>query len=284
MIILIQKEYATGAERAMVAMNREKNIKPKPISERAALISQDRKDQAIKKINQSLSPESIQGHGGSVIGHLRGKAARMRVKMKYNSPEAVEALRKKKINAVLSDPKMSPEEIAAEITRKKDGSKIKEAVSKVGTATKGTLKDIYENTGKLPGKAAKVVVSNPDVALVSGASSAAGFSLPPAINAAYQANPVARPSMIYVGARDAIGVSNIPVKVKARDAAGKIIRDQAGKKVTKKVPLSKVTGHWGRRVQRWIDRRIGDKSIKGMLTKVRDSHRASHPYENRIPG
>ena len=283
MVILRQKEYATGAERAMIAMNKGKNISPKPISERAALISQDKRDRAIRKINQSLGPESIQGRGGSVMGHFRGKAARMRVKMGYNSPEAVEALRKKKINAVLSDSKMSPEGIAAEMTRKKDGHKIKEAVSKVGTATKGTLKGIYENTGKLPGKAAKIIVSNPDVALVSGASSAAGFALPPALNAAYQANPVARPSMIYVGARDAIGVSNIPVKVKARDAAGKIIRDQAGKKVTKKVPLSKVTGHWGRKAQRWIDKGIGDKSIKGVLTKVRDSHRASHPYENIIP-
>jgi hypothetical protein len=283
MIILRQKEYATGAERAMIAMNKGKNISPKPISERAALISQDKRDRAIRKINQSLGPGSIQGRGGSVMGHFRGKSARMRVKMGYNSPEAVEALRKRKISAVLSDSKMSPEGIAAEMTRKKDGHKIKEAVSKVGTATKGTLRNIYENTGKLPGKAAKVVVSNPDVALVSGASSAAGFALPPALNAAYQANPVARPSMIYVGARDAIGVSNIPVKVKARDAAGKIIRDQAGKKVTKKVPLSKVTGHWGRKAQRWIDKGIGDKSIKGILTKVRDSHRASHPYENRVP-
>ncbi len=283
MVILRQKEYATGAERAMIAMNKGKNISQKPISERAALISQDKRDRAIRKINQSLGPESIQGRGGSVMGHFRGKAARMRVKMGYNSPEAVEALRKKKINVVLSDSKMSPEGIAAEMTRKKDGHKIKEAVSKVGTATKGTLRDIYENTGKLPGKAAKIVVSNPDVALVSGAASAAGLALPPALNAAYQVNPVARPSMIYVGARDAIGVSNIPVKVKARDAAGKIIRDQAGKKVTKKVPLSKVTGHWGRKAQRWIDKGIGDKSIKGVLTKVRDSHRASHPYENIVP-
>lgn len=150
MIILRQKEYATGAERTMIAMNKGKNISPKPISERAALISQDKRDRAIRKINQSLSPESIQGRGGSVMGHFRGKAARMRVKMGYNSPEAVEALRKKKISAVLSDSKMSPEGIVAEMTRKKDGHKIKEAVSKVGMATKGTLRDIYENTGKLP--------------------------------------------------------------------------------------------------------------------------------------
>ena len=249
-IILKQKEYATGAERAMIAMNKGKNISPKPISERAALISRDKRDQAIRKINQSLGPESLQGRGGSVMGHFRGKEARMRVNMGYNSPEAVEALRKKKINAVLSDSKLSPEGIAAELTRKKDSHKIKETVSKIGTATKGTLKDIYENTGKLPGKAAKVIVSNPDVALVSGAASAAGFALPPAVNAAYQANPVARPSMIYLGARNAIGVSNIPVKVKTRDAAGKIIRDQAGKKVTKKVPLYKVTGRWGRKAQK----------------------------------
>ena len=52
MIILRQKEYATGAERAMIAMNKGKNISPKPISERAALISQDKRNQAIRKINQ----------------------------------------------------------------------------------------------------------------------------------------------------------------------------------------------------------------------------------------
>lgn len=275
MIILRQKQYATGIERAMVAMNKEKNISPKSISERAALISQDKRNRAIRKINQSLSPESIRGRGGSIMGHLRGKTARMRVKMGYNSPEAVEALRKKKISEVLNNSQISPEGIAAEMTRKKDGRKIKETVSKAGTTAKETLIGIYKDTGKLPGKAAKAVISNPDIALVSGASSAAGFALPPAVNAAYQANPVARPSMIYVGARDAIGVNNIPVKVKVRNSSGNV--------VTKKVPLSKVTGHWGRKAQGWIDKKIGNRSIEGMLMKVRESHQASHPYENVIP-
>ena len=274
MIILRQKEYATGAERAMIAMNKGKNISPKPISERAALISQDKRDQAIRKINQSLGPESIKGRGGSIMGHLRGKEARMRVKMGYNTPEAVERLRQKKLHDLDKDKTLTSEFIESKM-RETLGTRVKNAGEFVTNKIKEGVRNSYEHTGRSIGKGAGWIVENPGLAASQVAGFGIGFALPAEANATYQAVTTAMPggpgSYSY-GLLKAAGVDNIPVKKKIRDRSGQII--------TKKIPLKKILGQAAKKTEKRIGR--SDWSVKGGLEKIKESHRASHPYENRV--
>ena len=71
----------------------------------------------INTINNQLGPESIQGRGGSISGHFRGKEARVRVKNGLTTPEAVEKTRQMKLNQVLHDKSISPEAIKSQIGR-----------------------------------------------------------------------------------------------------------------------------------------------------------------------
>ena len=104
MVILRQKQYATGVERAMIAVNKL----PKPtIKEKAREASRQERKSAVQKINNTLGKNGLEA--GSIGGFFRGKGTRARIKMHQVSPEAVEHLRKKKIAKALVDKSTSPE-------------------------------------------------------------------------------------------------------------------------------------------------------------------------------
>ena len=292
MIILRQKEYATGAERAMIKLSKPKQ----DIDSWAKEQAREYKRKQIKSIQRHLSREStdMNGKGGSLIGNMLGKEARMRLRMGYNSPAAVERLRKSKIKKVLADEKSSSEYYKSQIHSNKefknlsfqdfkdflkDGAKsAKNVANKVADKAKHGVKYVYNDTGKITRKAAQLLRKNADIAAVSGGAAGAGFLLPPAANVVYQGiTNVARPSAGYIGLKKWVGLQDRPVVHKIKDADGKY----TGK--TKVMPASKRKVIRTRNFIKKLDNIFGDWSIKSNLEKVKESHRASHPYENIVP-
>ena len=282
MIILRQKQYATGVERTMVAMNKI----PKPsIKEKAKEISREQRKSAVKKINQTLGKEGLEK--SSIGGFFRGKSTRARVKMGYNTPEAVEHLRKKKIAEALKDKSTSPEAIEEKL-RETLGQKIKKAGKNVVEKTKGGAKAVYADTSKTAGKAVGFVVGHPGYAVSQTALTFGPAAvLTPAQYGAYTAaSSATHPGTAAWGAGKWI-TDDIPIKKALRNADGKRVRDASGKVIKKKIPLGKVVKRWGRVANKKIVDMFEGKGLKGstkrILNTVKESHKASHPYENRVP-
>ena len=284
MIILRQKQYATGVERAMVAMNKIPKP-PKPtIKEIAEEKSRQKREDAIKKIEQTLGKEGLEK--SSLGGFFRGKSTRARINMGYNTPEAVEHLRKKKISEVLKDKSITPEAIE-ESLRETVGQKVKKAGGNIVEKTKKGAKAFYVDTSKVAGKGMGFAVGHPGYVISQGALT---FGPMPFLDAAQYGAYTAATTATHPGTA-AWGVGkwitdDIPVKKAIRNAEGKRVRDASGKVIRRKIPLGKVVKRWGRIADKNIVDMFEGKGLKGstkrILNTVKDSHKASHPYDNRI--
>lgn len=272
MIILRQKEYATGAERAMIALNKV----PKPtLKELAKEKSRQERRSTIGKINNTLGRSGTEGKG--LGGFFRGKSVRARVKMGYNSPEAVERLRKKKISDTLKDKSTSPESMEKKI-RETLGDKVKKWGKETVDKTKSGVKKIYTDTSNTVGKG----FGHPGILLTQGASTIGPYAILPAAQAtAVQgAMTTTHPATATWLAGKWI-TDDIPIKKAVRDISGNKKKDSSGKVIKKKYPLGKLVAHRGMKFAKKIGG--GDHwSIKNILEKVKESHHASHPYENVV--
>ncbi len=286
MIILRQKEYATAVERTHVAMNKI----PKPsIKDLAKEKSKLQKLEAIGKIKKTLGKEGTGGkYGESVGGFFRGKNVRARLKMGQVSPEAVEKLEKKKIAEVLKDKSLSPEEIEKKM-REPLVDKVKSGAKKVGKKIKSGAKSIYEDTSGVAGRVTELGIKHPGVAVGNIATTVAPLPLGAAKYAAIQGVTAGTHAGTVGGSVGEWLVKDIPVRRAVRDPkTGKKVKDAAGKVVKRKpVPFSKIYERWGRKAGKHVEGIFEGKPIKGtakrIVNKVEESHRASHPYENRIP-
>lgn len=289
MIILRQKQYATGAERAMVAMNKI----PKPtIKERAQELSRRERRNAIEKINQTLGKEGLEG--SSIGGFFRGRGTKSRIKMGYNTPEAVERLRKKKISEVFKDKSTSPEAIEEKL-RETIGERAKKVGKTVIDKTKDSAKALYNDTSRATGKAVGFVVSHPGYAVSQAAITGVPYAVlsPAAATAVNGVTTATHPGTALWLAGKWVGDS-VPVP--------KLVRDKNNKQVLKRLipkrqrkssgeimrrPLGTVVRRWGRNADNKVVDVFEGKALKGsakrILNTVKESHHASHPYENRIP-
>ncbi len=284
MIILRQKEYATFAERAHIAMN--KIPKPSSIKEVAEKKSREKKIAAIRKIKQTLGEEGTGGkHGKSIGGFFRGKSVRARVKMGQVSPEAVKKLEKKKIAEVLKDKSISPEAMEEKL-RETVGTKVKKGAKKVVEKTKEGAKSLYEDTSGVAGKAAELSVKHPGIGVGNAVTTIGPFALPAAACAAVQGATAATHAGTIGGTAGEWILQDIPVKRAVRDPeTGKRLRDAGGKVIRRKpVPLSKIYGRWGRKCGKHVEGIFEGKPIKGSIKRaantVKESHHACHPYES----
>jgi len=281
MIILRQKEYATGAERAMIALNKV----PKPtLKELAKEKSRQKRRSTIRKINSTLGKRGIEGKGLS--GFFRGKSVRARVKMGYNSPEAVERLRKKKISDTFKDESTSPESMEKKI-RETLGDKVKRWGKKTVDRTKSGVKKIYTDTPNVVGKAVGYTVGHPGFALTQGAATIGPYAILPAAQAtAVQGVMTATHPTTATWLAGKWIADDIPVKKAVRDINGEKKRDSSGKVIKKKYPLGKLVNHAGIKLHKKIIDMYEGKPLKGALKragdKIRESHHASHPYENVV--
>lgn len=302
-----QKNFAGGVERAMIAAQR---LKPKTIKEQAERIVASNKEASakalakkIRKINRRLN-QSNEDSGvikplDKFLKAISGKETRQRLKMGYNSQEAVDKLRKMKISQAIKeseklDAKKLDKKLVERALRKDRRTKTlagtavraKEVVKNVGKNAKDSVEKAYQgakkgistfvnDTSSVAGKTGEILRKNGDVAIVSGGSALAGFALPPAMNAVYQSvTNVARPSLAYIGLKDVSGLSNRPVKHKIRDAEGKV----TGIKI---MPAKKHKAIQARHLRKKIEG--SGWSIKSGLDKIRENYRASHPQPVFIP-
>lgn len=281
MIILRQREYATGVERAHIVMNKI----PKPsIKDIAREKSVEKRKSAIKKINQALGKEGMER--SSIGGFFRGKSIRARVRMGQVSPEAVERLRKRKLAAALKDQSTSPEAIEAGL-RKTLGQKTKEAGKNLLDKTKNGVKALYVDTSGVAGRVAGASITHPGILAGNVVTTAVPFAFAPATCAKLQGIS----AMTHAGTGSGVAsewiFQDIPVRRALRDTqTGKKLRDASGKVLKgKPVPFSKIYGRWGRNFGDHIKGIYEGKPIKGSLKRiahtVQESHRASHPYERR---
>lgn len=283
MIILRQKEYATGAERAMIAMNKI----PKPsIKEKALELSRQERKDSIKRINQTLGEEGLKN--GSIGGFFRGKNVRARLKMGQVSPEAVKKLKEKKVAGVFKDKSISPEAIEKKL-RETAGEKIKASAVNIGRKIGDVAKSTYNDTSRVAGRITEFGIKHPGVTVGNIATTVGPLPLGAARYAAIQGATAST----HAGTVGGVGlewlVKDIPVRRAIRDPkTGEKVRDAEGKVLKRKpIPLHKIYERWGRKAGKHIEGIFEGNSIKGtarrVALKVRKSHRASHPEENIIP-
>ena len=285
MIILRQKEYATGVERTHVAMNK---IHKPSIKELAEEKSRSGKLGAIKKIKKTLGSEGTSGkYGKSIGGFFRGKNVRARLKMGQVSPKAVEKLEKKKIAEVFKDKSISPEEIEKKM-RETLGDKVKDTAKTIGEKVKNGAKNVYEDTSGVAGKATKAAVQHPGILVGNAVTTFGPFALPKGACAAVQGATAATHAGTGGGVAGEWLIRDIPVRKAVIDQeTGKRVRDASGKVVRRKpVPFHKIYERWGRKLGKHVEGVFEGNPIKGtgkrISEKIRESHRASHPYENRV--
>ena len=287
MIILRQKEYATGVERAMVAMN--KVPKSTTIEELARGKSEEAKKVAIKKIKQTLGEEAIGGkHGKSIGGFFRGKSIRARIKMGQVSPEAVKRLEEKKIAEALKDSSLSPKAMEEKL-RETVGTKVKNKARNIGTGVKNGAASLYNDTSNTIGNGVGFAVSHPGYVV---SQTALTFGPAKVLNAAQYAKYTAASSATHPGTGIWLAgkwvTDDIPFRRAVKDpVTNKRLRDSSGKIIRRNaVPLRKIVNRWGRNSKNKIVDTFDGKALKGslrrMATTVRESHRASHPYEYRL--
>ena len=260
MIILRQKIYSV--DRFMA------RTKPINLEEYAQSMSEEKIKGKIRKINNQLGPESIQGRGGSIGGFFRGMEARKRVRMGYNTPEAIEKTRQRKIQQVLNDRSLKPEAIL-ENAKKSGGQKIKEATQKAIEKTKSSASDFYRNTGKRMNDVAGLAANDPFYFTTWALGRAPGFFMPPAMNAAYQANPIGL-SDILLAAGYGTGMLYGPIRktIKIPTSDGNVIEK------TVKIPIYKNRKQRQRKfLKKLDDKGIGNWSIKGGVDRARSGVR-----------
>lgn len=275
MIILKQKRFATGIERAVIA----NKIPKQSIQERAEEISRKKQESAIKKIKQTLGDEGIKKK--SLGGILRGKNVRARLKMGQVSPEAVRRLEKKKIAKVFEDKSLSTESMERKL-QETIGEKTKKSAKIVSEKIKSGAKNLYENTSSVAGKVVSTGIRHPGVVIGNTITTAAPFAFPAATCAAIQGATTATHAGTGLGLTIDSLIGSIPINKALKDPkTGKKLKDASGKIIKKKIPASKVLGKLGRKAEKRIEDVFEGKGLKGsakrIAEKVKESHHACHP-------
>lgn len=205
----------------------------------------------------------------AALGGVKGATARARRRVQRASKDrlkhglvsqgAVDRLTQRKVNKAVQKAEIPLRQdinnVASNTVQsiKNTPQTLKTTVAKAGE----TAKNIYENTGETIAKTAGLIRENPELAVSQGiiapVSRVGSLALGPGVAAAYNASPVGAGTVAYASMK-LLKRPNSVVIENGRPIKKAILRKKKGNEVA-----------------RSISSRIGEKSIKNSVEKIKDS-------------